>query len=112
MGLSTQDGLPIAQGYPWSFPIQTEAALFPAGSTFKAQVRAKPASASVLAEATTGNGGITRVSDTQVTLYFDGATTAGFPLGTVWIDMVRTDLAPNTHLGFWLEVPVLQPVTR
>jgi hypothetical protein len=30
----------------------------------------------------------------------------------VVLDLVRTDLSPDRHLGFMLEVPVALPVTR
>jgi hypothetical protein len=32
--------------------------------------------------------------------------------GEVVLDLVRTDLTPDRHLGFLLEIPVVLPVTR
>ena len=31
---------------------------------------------------------------------------------TASLELVRTDLAPDLHLGFLLELPVILPVTR
>ena len=36
----------------------------------------------------------------------------GLKPGRVVLDLVRTDLAPDLHLGFLLELPVILPVTR
>lgn len=36
----------------------------------------------------------------------------GLGAGTVVVDVVRTDLVPPRHLSFFLEIPVVLPVTR
>ena len=38
--------------------------------------------------------------------------TAGLSPGRVMLDLVRTDLEPDLHLGFLIEIPVMLPVTR
>ena len=38
--------------------------------------------------------------------------TAGLGAGSVVVDIVRTDLVPPRHLSFFLEIPVVLPVTR
>jgi hypothetical protein len=39
-------------------------------------------------------------------------TPAGLGAGSVVLDVVRTDLVPPRHLSFFLEIPVVLPVTR
>ena len=113
MTISSQDGPIIFAGYPWALRVTTEAAKFPVGATFRAQVRVKPSSTSALAEMTTANSGVARVDDYNADLVLTDIQTAAFPTtGSVWIDLVRTDQSPSRHLGFLLEVPVALPVTR
>jgi len=38
--------------------------------------------------------------------------TAQLSTGSVVVDLVRTDLDPDQHLGVLLEIPVTLPVTR
>jgi hypothetical protein len=40
------------------------------------------------------------------------AATASLPPGSIVMDVVRTDLEPDRHLNFTLEIPVVRPVTR
>ena len=61
---------------------------------------------------TTANGGILRVSDTAVEMVIAPEATVGLGPGSVVVDVVRTDLIPPRHLSFFLEIPVVLPVTR
>ena len=111
MGISLQEGPLVAQGYPYSLRIEAELPLFSASHSYRAQVRAKPAATAVLAEITSASG-ISFVSPNSVDLLIPASSTASFPLGEVWIDMVRTDVTPNLFMGFQLSIPVILPVTR
>lgn len=111
MAISVQEGPLVAQGYPYTLRIEAEKSMFSASHTYKAHVRAKPAATALLAEVTTGSG-ITYVSERAIDITIAPSATASFPLGEVWIDMVRTDVTPNTYMGFQFSVPVILPVTR
>lgn len=111
MAISVQDGPLVAQGYPYSLRIESETSMFSASHSYKAHVRQKPASASLLATLITGSG-ILYVSDTLLDLTIPASATASFPTGEVWLDIVRTDVTPNIYMGFQFSVPVIQPVTR
>ena len=113
MATTRQAGPPIYPGYPWRLTIDAGAtALFPSGITIAAQFRLTVDSATVLATISTADGSIVRVSDTQINLILPDTATDDFEVGTVFVDLVRTDLAPDEHMGIRLQVPVVQPVTR
>jgi hypothetical protein len=65
-----------------------------------------------LATLTSADHGIMRISDTVLELALRPEQTAGLAPGRVVLDLVRTDLTPDLHLGFLLELPVILPVTR
>lgn len=111
MAISVQEGPLVAQGYPYTLRIEAENAMFSASHTYKAHVRQKPASATMLAELITG-AGIAYISELALDLTIPASATASFPLGDVWIDIVRTDTSPPIYMGFQFSVPVIQPVTR
>lgn len=111
MAISVQDGPLVAQGYPYSLRIESEKPMFSASHTYRAHVRQKPSSTSFLAELNTGSG-ITFVSETALDLTIPANATASFPLGEVWLDIIRTDVTPNLYMGFQFSVPVIQPITR
>jgi hypothetical protein len=106
------DGPAIVAGYLYRLQIVADAALFPEGAVFVAEIRAKVSAASVIATLTTANGGILRVSDTMLELAVAPEATAGLGAGSVVLDVVRTDLVLPRHLAFFLEIPVVLPVTR
>jgi hypothetical protein len=106
------DGPAIVAGYPYRLQIETESALFPEGASFVAEIRAKISASSVIATLTTANGGILRVSDRIMEIVIAPGATAGLGAGSVVVDVVRTDLTPPRHLAFFLEIPVILPVTR
>lgn len=111
MAISVQEGPLVAQGYPYTLRIESEKSMFSSSHTYKAHVRAKPASNTLLAEVTSGSG-ISVVNDKALDITIPANATASFPLGEVWIDMVRTDVTPNLYMGFQFSVPVILPVTR
>lgn len=111
MAISVQEGPLVAQGYPYSLRIESEGVMFSASHAYKAHVRQKPASATVLATLISGSG-IAIVSETALDLTIPASDTASFPVGEVWLDIVRTDVTPNLYMGFQFSVPVIQPVTR
>jgi len=106
------DGPAIIAGYAYRLQIEADSPLFPEGAVFGAQVRSKLSATSVIATLTTANGGILRVSDTVLELAIAPEATASLGAGSVVLDVVRTDLMPPRHLSFFLEVPVVLPVTR
>jgi hypothetical protein len=112
MSVSISDGPAIVAGYEYRLQLEADSPVFPAGCALTAQVRAKVSDSAVIATLTTANGGLARISDTVVEVTIPPAATANLPPGSVVMDMVRTDLEPDRHLNFTLEVPVIRPVTR
>jgi hypothetical protein len=106
------DGPAIIAGYSYRLQIEAESGLFPEGASFVAEIRAKISASSVIATLTTANGGILRVSDRIMEMVIAPGATAGLGAGSVVVDVVRTDLMPPRHLAFFLEIPVVLPVTR
>jgi len=112
VSVDVADGPAIVAGYAYRLQIEADSPLFPEGAAFTAQVRSKIAASSVIATLTTANGGILRVSDTVVEMVITPEATAGLGAGSVVVDVVRTDLVLPRHLSFFLEIPVVLPVTR
>lgn len=112
MSVEVFDGPAIVAGYTYKLQIEAESALFPDGAAFTAQVRSKISASAIIATLSTANGGIARVSDTMVELTIGPEATADLGAGSVVVDIVRTDLIPPRHLSFFLEIPVVLPVTR
>jgi len=106
------EGPAIMIGYTYRLRLEAEGPVFPDGATFAGQVRPAAASEDVLVTLTTGNGGLVRITDSALDLRIAAADTAGMSVGSVVVDMVRTDVAPDLHLGFALDIPVMLPVTR
>ena len=107
-----QEGPAIMIGYAYRLRLEAEGVLFPEGSEFTGHVRAKLEDAQILATLTSANGGLSRVTDSALDLQIGAAETARMTAGSVVVDVVRTDVDPDLHLGFALEIPVMQPVTR
>ncbi len=112
MSVTIVDGPAIVAGYPYRLQIEAETPLFPQDAVFAAEVRTRVSAASVIATLTTANGRILRVSDTVLELAIAPEATASLGAGSVILDVVRTDLMPPRHLSFFLEIPVVLPVTR
>ena len=111
MGTDVFEGAAIMVGYAYTQRLVADAAIFPEGATFAAQVRGRVSSDAVLTTLTTG-AGISRISDTEIEVTIPADATANMPVGTVVMDVVRTDTDPEQHMQFLLEIPVQLPVTR
>lgn len=109
---TTFEGPAILPGYAYRLRLVAEHALFAEGARFVAQIRVVPSSDTVLAEISSASGGFVRISDTEMDLVLSPEQTALCTPGRVVLDLVRTDLTPPLHLGVFLELPVMQPVTR
>jgi hypothetical protein len=112
MSVSISDGPAIVAGYEYRLQLEADSAVFPHGCSLTAQVRAKVSDNNIITTLTTANGGLARISDTVVEITIPPAATASLPPGSIVMDVVRTDLEPDRHLNFTLEIPVLRPVTR
>lgn len=106
------EGLAILVGYAWRLQIEAEAPVFVDGASYAGHLRLKPSDPTLLAELSSADGGIEHITDTVLELSLTPAQTAGLTPGRVVLDLVRTDLEPDLHLGFLIEIPVMLPVTR
>jgi len=105
-------GPTILIGYRYELRIEADGALFPEGAAFTGHVRSKAVATDVLVALSSDGGGFVRASDNELDLVITAAQTSGLSVGSVVVDVVRTDLDPDLHLGFSLEIPVMLPVTR
>jgi len=112
MSVSVSDGPAIVAGYEYKLQLEADSPVFPEGCSLTAHVRARVSDSAVIATLTSANGGLARISDTVIEIVIPAATTASLPPGSVVMDMVRTDLDPDRHLNFTLEIPIVRPVTR
>ena len=112
MTTSLQEGPVILIGYEYRLQLQTEADLFPEGARFAGQVRSAITAATTLAELSTAAGSVLRVDGRTLEIVLAPEVTASLAPGGIVLDLVRTDLTPDRHLGFVLEIPVVLPVTR
>jgi hypothetical protein len=112
MTLTVQEGPVILIGYEYRLQLEAEAALFPEGASFAGQVRSAITTATVVAELSTAAGSVLRVDNRTLEIILAPEVTANLAPGMVVLDLVRTDLTPDRHLGFVLEIPVVLPVTR
>ena len=110
--VQVQEGPVILIGYEYRLQLQAEADLFPDGASFVGQVRSAITAATVVAELSTAAGSVLRVDVRTLEIVLAPAVTASLAPGGVVLDLVRTDLEPDRHLGFVLEIPVALPVTR
>lgn len=112
MTTSLQEGPVILIGYEYRLQLQAEADLFPEDASFAGQVRSAISAATVVAELSSAAGSVLRVDVRTLEIVLAPEVTANLVPGMVALDLVRTDLSPDRHLGFVLEVPVALPVTR
>jgi hypothetical protein len=112
MTTSLQEGPVILIGYEYRLQLQAEADLFPDGASFAGQMRSAISAAGVLAVLSSAARSVRRVDDRTLEIILAPAVTGGLVPGSVVLDLVRTDLTPDRHLGFLLEIPVVLPVTR
>lgn len=109
---SLQEGPVILIGYEYRLQLQAEADLFPEGASFAGQVRSAITAETMVAEVSSAGGNVLRVDGRTLEIVLAPAVTASLAPGGVVLDLVRTDLEPDRHLGFVLEIPVALPVTR
>jgi hypothetical protein len=107
-----QEGPVILIGYEYRLHLEAEADLFPEGASFVGQVRSTIAAASMVADLSTAAGSVLRLDGRTLEIVLAPDVTASLAPGGVVLDLVRTDLTPDRHLGFLLEIPVALPVTR
>lgn len=112
MTTSLQEGPVILIGYEYRLQLQAESDLFPDGASFVGQVRSTIAAASMVADLSTAAGSVLRLDGRTLEIVLAPEVTAGLAPGGIVLDLVRTDLTPDRHLGFLLEIPVALPVTR
>ena len=106
------EGPAILIGYAWRLQIEAEAPVFADGASYAGPLRLKPSDPTLLAELSSADGGIQHITETVLELSLTPSQTAVLSPGRVVLDLVRTDLEPDLHLGFLLEIPVMLPVTR
>jgi len=125
---SEQKGPLIPRGYPWALRIIAEdpnngnpapEPMFPEGIEIIAQFRATPGSDTILASITTADDSILRISDSEIEIRLESTITVAWPddLERVFVDFIRENesdpiLGEYLYLGFRLEIPVYDPVTR
>lgn len=109
---TVSEGPAILIGYAWRLQLEAEAPIFVEGARYTGHLRLKPSDPTLLAELSSANGGVAHITDTVLELSLTPAQTAVLPTGRVVLDLVRTDLEPDLHLGFLIEVPVMRPITR
>ena len=112
MTTSLQEGPVILIGYEYRLQLQAEAALFPEGASFAGQVRGAISAATMVAEVSSAAGSVLRVDGRTLEIVLPPDLTASLAPGGIVLDLVRTDLTPDRHLGFVLEIAVVLPVTR
>jgi hypothetical protein len=111
-GVHVQEGPVILIGYEYRLQLQAEADLFPEGASFVGQVRSAITAATMVAELSTAAGSVLRVDGRTLEIVLTPDVTVNLAPGGIVLDLVRTDLTPDRHLGFVLEIPVALPVTR
>ena len=109
---SLQTGPVILIGYEYRLQLQVEVDLFSQEALFTGQLRRIISDEAVLATLSTANGGVLRVDDRTLEIVLPPEVTATLSPGRVVLDLIRTDLDPDRHLGVLLEIPVVLPVTR
>lgn len=109
---SIAEGPVILIGYEYRLQLQAEGDLFPQAAKFSGQLRCAVIDSAVLATISTENGGILRHDDRTLEIVLASEVTAELSTGSVVVDLVRTDVDPDRHLGVLLEIPVALPVTR
>lgn len=109
---TTSQGPAILPGYTYRLRLASESDLFPEAARYLAEIRETPSSDTVLATLRSEDGGFVRIGNRELELVLSPAQTSLIPLGRVLLDIVRSDLTPPLHLGIFLELPVMQPITR
>jgi hypothetical protein len=102
----------LITGYTWAetFTLAPDATYFPDGVALRAQVREKVDGA-VLATLTTADGTLERLSNASVRVTIPAGVSRDWTIKAIVFDLARTDVTPDTHLGFLVKVAVRRPVT-
>jgi hypothetical protein len=111
-GVHVQEGPVILIGYEYRLQLEAEADLFSEGASFVGHVRSMVSTTAVLAELSTAAASVLRLDGRTLEIVLAPDVTASLAPGGIVLDLVRTDLTPDRHLGFVLEIPVVLPVTR
>jgi len=106
------EGPAILIGYLWRLQIEAAAPVFVEGAAYAGQLRLRASDPTVLATISSAESGVMWVSDTVLELALRPDQTVALAPGRVVLDLVRVDVDPDLHLGFFLEIPVVLPVTR
>lgn len=109
---TVQEGPVILIGYEYRLQLEAEADLFPEDATFTGQVRRKVVDSAIVATLSSDNGGVVRRDGRTLEIVLSPEVTATLAPGRVVLDLVRTDVEPDRHLGVLLDIPVALPVTR
>lgn len=112
MSVMIAQGPAILIGYCYQLALESEAALFPEGAEFLAEIRSARSSQDVIVTLSSSEGAFVRGTDHVLWLSIPADATARMQVGTIIFDIARVDTAPHLPLGFSLEIPVLLPVTR
>ena len=102
----------LIPGFDWElvFKLYPAGTYFPVGCALRAEVRESPG-ATVLTALTTASGTLTRVSDSSVRVKIPALTSKPWLQREVSFDLIRTDVTPDSHYGFRVDIPVVQPIT-
>ena len=71
-------------------------------ASFTGQLRRAVTDSAILATISTENGGVLRHDERTIEIVLVPTITAGLSPGSVTLDLVRTDLDPDRHLGVLL----------
>lgn len=112
MSVTVFDGHAIRIGYEYRLEIEVDYSVFPLGCELASQARRRVSDNAPLASLTTENGGLVRISDTILEIRIAASATAQMQVGSIFMDIVRTDVVPDLHLNISFELPVILPVTR
>lgn len=107
-----QEGPVILIGYEYRLRLAADVAAFPEDARFLGQMRASLAATEVLATVSSDAGTLVRIDDMTLDIVIPPIVTSALTPGSVVLDLVRTDLDPDRHLGVLFEIPVVLPVTR
>lgn len=116
--MSEDSARPIYIGYPWGLRLRFISPIpqFPEGTALRAQFRRESKAARVIAEITSGDG-ITHIDEETIEIRLTAEQTEGMPqgdagVGSVVMDLVRTDIPEGGHLGIVATIKTVTPVTR
>lgn len=107
-----QEGPAINPGYEWRLRIETSEPLFAVGDRLVAHIRKMRGDEEVLAELTTEDATIVRLSDSEIELLLPAESSRSWRYRTVVMDVARAFPEPKQPLGFRIHIPIDLTVTR